>query len=169
MKPLSLSLLTKSHTFEDAKDRCGTYKLTEHALPNFASSKGPAFAPEHPAEPLQTTLFEKPQPQPAAKAPVPPKCDAAAQPGPKALANPFRGNPPAESLWRRATRWGKRFFSWRPIPAKPAAIVQTELGLDKVTVVRNDLSEDDVVVVTVDKKQRSANGAVETERKMIKP
>jgi hypothetical protein len=43
------------------------------------------------------------------------------------------------------------------------------LALDKVTVVRNDLSEDDVVVVTVDKKTRPANETVETERKVTKP
>src|SRR5208283_2644598 len=104
-----LSLLTKSHTFEGAKDRRGTYKFSEHALPNFASSKGPAFAPERPAERLQTALFEQPQPRPAAKAAVPPKRDGAVPPAPKALANPFQEKPATESLWRRAARWGAKF------------------------------------------------------------
>jgi hypothetical protein len=164
-----LSLLTKSHTFEDARDRRGTYKLSEHPLPKLANSKGPAFAPEHPAEPLQTGLFEQPQPRPAAKATAPPQLESTAPSAPKTFANPFKEKSSTESFWRRAARWGKRFFAWRPIPSKPAATVQTELALEKVTVVRNDLSEDDLVVVTVDKKQRPANETVETERKMIKP
>jgi hypothetical protein len=160
-----LSLLTKSHTFEDARDRRGTYKLSDHPLPKLARSKGPAFAPEHPAEPLQAGLFEQPQPRPAAKAPVPPRLETAAPSAPKVSANPFKDKTPTESFWRRAARWGKRFFAWRPIPGKPATTVQAELALEKVTVVRNDLSEDDLVVVTVDKKQRPANESVQNESK----
>ena len=164
-----LKLLTKSHTFEDAKDRRGTYKFAEHGLPKFANVKGPAFAPEQTAEPLQTALFEQPQRSPAVKAAVPPQRDSAPPPAPKSSPNPFKEKSAPESVWRRAARWGAKLFTWRPLPANPAAIVQTELALEKVTVIRNDLNEDDLVVVTVDKKHRSAHETVERQGKTPKP
>jgi hypothetical protein len=157
-----LSLLTKGHTFGGVKDRRGAYKLSVgYALPHFNSPKVSALPlPATPlaATPLQTALFEQPQPRSAVGAAVPPKRDGAVPTVPKVMPGPFHPRPLPENGWRRAARWWNGFFTWRPAQAKPAPSVQTELALEKVTVVRNDLSEDDLVVVTVEKKPRILPG-----------
>lgn len=148
-----LRLLTKGHTFEGLTDRRCAYKLSPgRALPNFAAPKAQTFAPEPPAEPLQKALFEPPRPRPAVKATLPAKALGANPSAPQALTAPSKERPVTRSVWPRAAQWWEKLFAWRPVPVKPAATVQTELALEKVTVVRNDLSEDDLVVVTVGKR-----------------
>ncbi len=145
-----LSLLTKGHTFGGVRDRRGAYKLPAGSvLPNFTPAKRPSPTAPHPApEPSQTALFE--QPRPAVEAAVPAKRDGAAPlPAPAATAPPPVPRPSPDSIWRRAARWWAEFK--RKSPAAPPPSVQTELALSKVTVVRNDLSEDDLEVVPVDK------------------
>jgi hypothetical protein len=149
-----LSLLTKGHTFGGVNDRRGAYKvLPGYVLPNFAAPKGPSFAATPPpGEPLQTALFE--QPPPAVAAAVPPKRADAVPTAPKAMASPANERPLSPGVWRRVARWSEEFLWWRKGPVKLAPSVQTELALAKVTVMRNDLNEDDLVVVTVEKKPR---------------
>jgi hypothetical protein len=146
------SLLTKGHTFQGIRDRRGAYKLpTRSALPSFAGPKGPSFAAPQPApEPSQAALFE--QAAPAAPAVVPPKSEAAVPAVPLAAIKPAAAPPAPDGLWRRAANWCKELVSRRKRPAARAGGVQTELALEKVTVVRNDLSEDDLEVVTVARK-----------------
>jgi hypothetical protein len=63
---------------------------------------------------------------------------------------------------------------WKASPLQ-SATVQTELGLDKVKVIRNDLSEDDLEVVMIEKKaekktEKTAQSEnVEREKMMANP
>ncbi|MGA2173607.1 MAG: hypothetical protein ABSH38_01355 [Verrucomicrobiota bacterium] len=157
-----LSLLTKGHTFGGVKDRRGAYKLPAgNVLPHFAGPKRPPPTTSRPApEPSQTALFEPPHP--AVEAAVSPKRDDAAPTAPKVAVKPPEDRPSPEGIWRRAARWWKEFLLRRKSPAGRARSVQTELALNKVTVVRNDLSEDDLEVVTVEK-------SAGLEKKTLKP
>jgi hypothetical protein len=152
-----LSLLTKGQTFRSFNDRRGAFKSSGRpALPNFAAKSRSASPFHPPAENFQTALFE--QPPPAAEAPVSPNRDGAVPMAPvitpEVAALPSEVRADSESIWRRAARWCAGFGGWRRNSARPAASVQTELALDKVTVVRNDLSEDDLVVVPAGKPSR---------------
>jgi hypothetical protein len=169
-----LSLLTKGKSFGGVKDRTGAYKLpSRSALPNFATPKRPAPTMPHPApKPSQTALFE--QPRPAVVAAVPAKRDGAAPIMPIAPATP----PAMESIWHRAARCWAEFLARRTkpaIPRFPASTVQVELALEKVTVVRNDLTEDDLEVVTVntgappEKRPRKPAEKVELETQLASP
>jgi hypothetical protein len=48
--------------------------------------------------------------------------------------------------------WVHKWIPWRKTPPFPSATIQTELALEKIKVVRNDLSEDDLEVVMIEKK-----------------
>jgi hypothetical protein len=146
-----LSLLTKGHTFGGVKDRRGAYKLPPRsAVPIFAGTKRPPVAPANPApENLQTALFEPLRP--AVAAAVPKKHDGAIPTAPPANVKPKEDRPSPESIWGRAARCWKELLVQRKSPAARAPSVQPELALSHLTVVRNDLSEDDLEVVTVGK------------------
>jgi hypothetical protein len=52
----------------------------------------------------------------------------------------------------------EKWFPWRKTPPFPSATIQTELVLEKVKVMRNDLSEDDLEVVFIAKKAGNKAG-----------
>lgn len=144
-----LSLLTKGRTFRGGKT-AGTYKLpTRSLLPKFGSAKRPTLThgPEAAgpkAEVLPATATQAPAPTPA-PAPVP-----ATPSAPPVNALPM-GPSAAQKLFAKWTAYGKRVLGARVLerkaPVAPVPSVQTELKLDHVTVVRNDLTDEDVVVV----------------------
>jgi hypothetical protein len=149
-----LRLLTKGRTIRGLKERPGAYKLLEKSvLPNFSGPKRPVPTTPHP-EPVnaQAALFEQPQPKP--ETPVPVK--VAPVPVPAPTAAPAKDQPLKPSLWSRlagaVTGWTQQRIPWRKAPPFQSPSVQTELGLDKVRVIRNDLSDDDLEVVTMNKK-----------------
>lgn len=140
-----LRLLTAGRSLESVRDTGSRYRLTtQRLLPQFAPARNP-FAGK-PAE-------AEPPPAPA----VSPETGAARV----SSASGARGADGARE--RKAARWwngSKRIVSGlmarpRRVFAKPARSprgeppVQGELSLDRVKVVRNDLSETDVEVTTV--------------------
>ncbi len=131
-----LSLLTKGHTIRGLAEPHATYKLLDKStLPNFS-------APENRKEEGKKKKEEPAPPAPASVAvrPVP---------------TPAKKSPPKAGLWGRLASIGGRWMAripWRKASPFQGATVQTELGLDKVKVIRNDLSEDDLEVVMVEKK-----------------
>ncbi len=144
-----LSLLTKGHTFRGFKDRSCSYKLTSKGgMPNFSARRNIPPTPPHPEpEASQSTLFDQPQsPEPApVRVPQPPAL--APQPVPR------------QTTWNRLAGFCREFLQKWTARSKSSPFhghtVQTELALEKVTVVRNDLSEDDMEVVHVGKKEKS--------------
>jgi len=135
-----LSLLTTGRTIRGLKERPGAYKLLEKSmLPNFSGTKGASPTISHMAP------FE-PQTEPERLEVL-----SVAQPAPGGMpAEPAAGTD--KSRWSRLGDWARR---WMPKPREKPFLtpaVQTELALDKVKVIRNDLSEDDLEVVTIDKK-----------------
>jgi hypothetical protein len=174
-----LSLLTKGSTIRGLKERPGPYKLLDKSgLPNFSGPKSPAPTTSHP-EPenrssgSQPALFEGPQPQSAAEAPAQAPVElsvarrgAAVPPGvvgggvtppePAAATAAPQDKPSKPRLWSRLAgrlaEWARQWMPWRKERPFQKAAVQTELALDKVKVIRNDLSEDDLEVVAIDKK-----------------
>jgi hypothetical protein len=141
-----------------------------HPVPQIAPAR--EIAPVHEVaqtpEVAETTLFDKPAPTAPAKDPlvVVPTVIAPAidpiTPVQSAAPNPFAAVPKKTEklsfriLYRKAALFCKRLVQrfifgrkGRPIHEKT---VQTELALDKVTVLKNDLNEDDLEVVLVQRK-----------------
>jgi|ERR1700677_1583115 hypothetical protein len=161
-----LSLLTKGQTFQGLKDRPCVYKLPPRStLPNFSALKkqeprqesrpaGDAVAPP-------PNLFGAKSPTTSHPAPEPPKTPVEENPvAPTTPVPEFGGTvrPPAPSvdiLSRLARFCGLFFRKWMPkrrgLPGQ-APSVQAELALEKITVVRNDLSEEEMEVVPVEMK-----------------
>ena len=140
----ALCLLTKGHTFREMADRPGAYKLlSSRALPKFMAG-GRRLAPE--PQTAQTTLFEQPA-----------KVVKIAPPEPVVSKSPFAPVAPCTgSTWTQmvstCTSMVERLvFGGKGRPVHRAT-VQTELALEKVTVLRNDLNEDDLEVVLVERK-----------------
>ena len=134
-----LCLLTKGRTFKDMAARPGAYKLLAHsALPKFTAGRQPPLPVAPPIEPAQPT-------QPAVS-PSPFAPDA--KPAKK---------PCADGIWKRSVsfcRWlVLRFVFGRKGRPIHGMTVQTELALEKVTVLQNDLNEDDLEVVLVERKE----------------
>jgi len=170
-----LCLLTKGRTFRDFTDRTGTYKLLAGAVPKYSDDKrGPARrwqaavpptaqaslfdeAPEA-AKPVRAdvsdlSLTEKtteasvvpPQPTPAPASPSPAV--------PTTLASQqVRSAGPVRQATGFCRKMWQRFIFGREGHPFQGPTVQTELALEKVTVLRNDLNEDDLEVVLVEKK-----------------
>ena len=134
-----LSLLTKGRTIRGLKERPGAYKLLEKSiLPKFTGAKS-AF-PTIPRQELlpppperEQTEAQTPAQAPAGKAA--PK-EQPAKPGP----------------WSRLAGWARQRMPWSKDQPFQTPAIQTELALNKVKVIRNDLSEDDLEVVAIDKK-----------------
>lgn len=166
------SLLQKGHTFVDMASRHGAYKVMEgNALPNFTGGKRPACSQRAP-QANQRTLFDetsKPATAPIGEAP------AVAAPAPepvKPTPTSFLPSPFAQAavkkdestpkkrflagIWRKTVfvckRWAQRVIFGRKGRLVTRPTVQTELALEKVTVMKNDLTEDDLEVVLVQRK-----------------
>jgi hypothetical protein len=152
-------LLTKGSTIGGLRERPGAYKLLEKSgLPNFSAPKRPAPTTPH-SEPSsgQRGLFRRlePKPEKTALADV----DPAPKPQPTRTPAPVKeakDQPTKSGLWSRLAAipagWTRQWIPWRKALPFQSPAVQTELALDKVKVIRNDLSEDDLEVVLIDKK-----------------
>jgi hypothetical protein len=140
----ALSLLNKGHTIKGFNNRSNAYRLTNwRGVPNFSARKNTPPTPSHPeAQAPQSSLFDQPKPPPIAPQPVP--------------RQPFwnRMSGFCRSFLRLLPRWGEtpssRDFTLR------CGVIQTELALEKVKVIRNDLSEDDMVVIPAGRKEKPA-------------
>ena len=159
-----LRLLTAGRSLVSVRDDETRYRLTsQRLLPQFGSAKNPF------------TGREAATPAPAAD--VPQSAEPVAVPATTVAPGPARG------LWLEAAAWmsgwtGKlteRFSRPKPKPAKPSIPqfskppVQAELSLDRIRVVRNDLSDADLEVVPARTKAASAAVPVEPERNVASP
>jgi hypothetical protein len=151
-----MSLLTKGRTIGGLKGRPGRYKLLcNSALPNFSAAKGAIPTTTH-AEPekAQAAFFEQP------KTVAADRTDGTKKEKPEVMAAvsavQAQEQPAKAGLWSYLavipTGWLHKWIPRRKTPPFPSAAVQTELVLEKVKVMRNDLSEDDLEVVLSTKK-----------------
>jgi hypothetical protein len=147
-----LSLLTKGRTIRGFKDRSCVYRLTLiGAAPNFSTGRNKSPISAHPEPQVsQSTLFDQPQPPATAPAPVPAPRSPAQAPQPVSRT----------TAWSRLTLFCAELLQRWTASSKASPFhgrtVQTELVLEKVKVKRNDLSEDDLEVVPVGKKEKPA-------------
>jgi hypothetical protein len=175
-----LCLLTKGRTFKDMTDRSGGYKvLGASGLPKYSNSKGGPTRRWHTSEPAvqsaQPNLFDAParpaqevikesnkeaampiQEAKAMKAEAPAKGPIKASPfsADAKTAAPTAAKDPGPV--RKATGfcrklWHQFIYGRNPGPFRSPS-VQPELALEKVTVLKNNLSEDDLEVVLVERK-----------------
>ena len=171
MKTRLITLLTMGRTVDRARDRKGAYTLRYvNKFPKFgpvarAAAAGPPRA-GHSAPSAQSSLFEAAK-APAAAAPAksrpdrPDPTDQTAQPN-----QPQQPRPP-KVRFRWFAKLGAFLAAAAAVVPKTAARVrgrlrspaadprpraQGELALEKVTVLRNDLSDADLVVVAVQPK-----------------
>lgn len=170
--------LLRNRMIKGGKDRAGTYKLPKGAtLPNFSPNKqaGPPTVSHQKPEPRisQPALFDHPEEQPVvpiqppaqkpgrAAIPVAAAPLAPTQPASAGGVGAHDGNSKAATrpgVWDRSAAWFSGLFHRWNVKRKTSPFqgrsVQTELALDKVVVARNDLSEEDLEVVPVGKKQK---------------
>jgi hypothetical protein len=143
-------LLTKGRTIRGLRERPGAYKLLERsALPKFSGTKRlVSKTPQPEPENAQPAIVEQPQLKPEAPAPV----SVAPVPTPV----PTKDQPSKPGLWSRLAAipvgWTRHWIPWRKRMPFRSPTVQTELDLEKVRVMRNDLCEDDLEVVMIDTK-----------------
>jgi hypothetical protein len=154
-----LRLLTAGRSLVNIGDTETRYRLTsQRLLPQFGSGKNP-FSGREAATAMPAS---------------------AAEPSPEPTAVPANGESPsrAKALWLRAAArmsgWTEklsgRFARPNVKPTKPAVpqfskpAVQGELSLDQVRVIRNDLSDADLEIVTARKKAAPAAVAGEPAR-----
>jgi hypothetical protein len=132
--------------------------LEKNVLPKFADPKRAIPTAHHPLPEIpQPALFEHPKP----KAETLDKGNLNVTPSPdptaeqKSETTPVKGQPSKPGIWSRfasaSAQWLDRWIPRRRASPMRSAPVQTELALDKVKVMRNDLSENDVEVVAIDK------------------
>jgi hypothetical protein len=171
-----LRLLATGRSLVGLKEPVSPYRMrTQGLLPKFGSSKNPFAAPtrpEPPAAPARQetgTLFEaEPKPQPVTPTPVKPaKPVRAVAAAPMAAAAVVEPKPPgparvdpaalakSSSIWGWVKQLSPRSLLVRRGPGAPKSArswpshrpVQAELSLDKVKVVRNDLTDTDLEIV----------------------
>jgi hypothetical protein len=162
-----LRLMTKGRTIRGLKERPGAYKLLEKSmLPNFSGAKRPAATkPQPQAASARPAVYEQAQLKsvklaPAKVVPVKAAVPSVPKPVPAAKAPPApareKEQPSKPGLWSRLAEipsgWTRQWNPWHKAPPFQSPTVQTELALDKVRVIRNDLCEDDLEVVMLDKK-----------------
>ena len=147
-----LSLLTKGRTIRGLKERPGAYKLLEKSiLPNFSGAKSASPTISHEGlfkeegrrkkeESRESTQPAAPEQQPN-EAQTPAATDAPQE------------QPPKPGPLNRLASWARQRLPLGKEKPFQTPAVQTELALDKVKVIRNDLSEDDLEVVAIDKKK----------------
>jgi hypothetical protein len=170
-----LCLLTKGRTFKDMGDRSGAYNLlTRGTLPKFISARRfPNTQTRETVEPCHIPIIEPaaaaippieeapksmiPEVKPIAPVPI-------LDPAPihDGVSSPFIDPsqmvkvPARPGIWRRMVNFTKdivkRLILWPKGRSAQRPTVQTELALDKVTVLRNDLDEDNLEVVLMERK-----------------
>ena len=158
-----LSLLTKGQTLKGL-GRPGRYKMTPQcALPNFQITRRHTL-PVSPrvAAARQESLFEQPPVKAEPPAPAPPLAELVQLPPAVISGSPFAEQakpvekPRRPGFWRRAATAVKQRIQGLIFGDKrrshPGPNVQTELALEKVTVMRNNLDADDLEVVLVQRK-----------------
>jgi hypothetical protein len=170
-------LLTKGSTIGGLRERPGAYKLlAKSVLPNFTGPKRPApTMPQPEPAKAQPALVERCQPEPETPAPV----SVVPVPAPVAAPAPVKELPSKPGLLSRLAAipggWTRQWIPWRKAPPFQSPTVQTELALDNVRVIRNDLCEDDLEVVMIDKKAEkqtenpAQSGEVEHEKLTANP
>jgi|SRR5687767_6780987 len=146
---MSLKFLAVGHSFAGLRgDKSPFAVRKENQLPTFSSNprfKGKNTQAE---EKLMVQADFLQEPSPAVEADVP----AIAEPAPSL---PFqRSTPVAVASSRPAKRWWSflRFKWFRTQPSK-ADLVQSELSLEKIRVMRNDLADSDLRLVLKKKKK----------------
>jgi hypothetical protein len=165
MKNRLITLLTMGHTLDRAKDRTGAYTLRHvNKFPKFRPvARGAAKAPlpaSHAAPSAQPLLFAAAK-APAAALPQDRSDRAYPPPAPKprflwfAKLGAFLAAAVAFVPKTAARIRG----GLRPPPANSRPHAQAELALEKVTVIRNDLSDADLVVVAVQPKPEDSRAA----------
>jgi hypothetical protein len=168
-----LCLLTKGRTFKDMAPRLGAYKLlASSTIPKYAAGKRLPVRPSYSApEPAQKSLFEQPPAPVQATMIEPPKSVVPPVIPPVVPDEPLQpvvSNSPfapgaktsekacARGTWKRITSFCRgliqRFIFGRKRRSSRGPTIQAELALEKVTVMRNDLNEDDLEVVLVERK-----------------
>ncbi len=150
-------LLTAGKSLVGLKESENRYRVTnQRLLPKFESKKNP-FGPGV-TSPSECAVAPEPGPQPEAPVAAVPSTSEApdGQSRPAPLAK-------SDGLWTRTARWSaSRLRSLhllrRAIPVQAIArrqqqkrLFQAELSLESVKVVRNDLSDTDVEIVTCKK------------------
>jgi hypothetical protein len=158
-----LNLLTKGRTILGLKERPGAYKLLEKGVvPNFSGPKRAATSQPEPDN-AQTALFEedgrrekeegKRTKEEEQSVPPPAICAVPPERAAATLAPQPQNQRAKLPLWSwRAGIFAGWARSWRKAPPFQSPAVQTELVLDRVKVMRNDLKEDDLEAVPVEKK-----------------
>jgi len=171
-----LCLLTKGRTFKDMADRPGAYKLLDSStLPKYGAAKRLPSRWSHSApQTAQASLFDqqpktvKPTVVEAHKSVTPPvepvepvkPSVSVASPSPFAQVAKKEAKtsemPFARGTWNRTVKFCRaivqRFIFGRKGRPVRGPTVQAELALEKVTVMRNNLNEDDLEVVLVERK-----------------
>jgi hypothetical protein len=164
-----LCLLTKGRTFKDMADRPGAYKLlAKGSVPKFSAGKRPpASLADSTPQTAQTSFIEQP-PMAVnaaiieARASVAPPVGTVKPFQPVVPQSPFApaaktsGIASARGAWQPTVSYCKglvqRFVFGRKGRPVHGATVQAELDLEKVTVMKNDLNEDAMEVVLVERK-----------------
>jgi hypothetical protein len=175
-----ICLLTKGRTFQDMATRADAYKLlARNALPKYTAGKHLQSRPSHAIpEPVQKSLFEPATAAVKADAVEAPKIitppvvpeipvvivmpvEPAKTPQPAVSKSPFSPSAKtskkacAPGTWKQTTSFCKglvqQFVFGRKRRPVHEATIQAELALEKVTVLRNDLNEDDLEVVLVER------------------
>jgi len=186
MKTRLITLLTMGRTVDRARDRKGAYTLRYvNKFPKFGpvarAAAGGSHGAGHPAPPAQSSLFEAAK-APAAVAAALPQNRADGKNGTngndgtnKTVRADQPQQPRAPRVWFRwparlgaflaaatavvpktaARLWGR--LRSPAADARPRA--QGELALERVTVLRNDLSDADLVVVAVQPKPEDSRAA----------
>jgi hypothetical protein len=174
-----MNLLTTGRTILGLKERPGRYKLMGNSvLPKFSRPNRSSPTTPHPVvQNPQPALFEQAKPVVVAR-----KEAETAAPGKDSTVtaatsikkkeqpvSPFslvHGRKPSKpGMWEGLADWVQKWIPTHKAPPSPLESFQTELALEKIKVMRNDLSEDDLEVVMIDSKVGNKAGKpVQVER-----
>jgi hypothetical protein len=170
-----MNLLTTGKTILGLKERPGRYKLrVGGAVPKFSKlNQGQAqpqapvpIVPHQEVQSTQTAFFEPSSPRKGKEMLVvakdPPAIPAVPPVNIKAKAQPLAASAPVPEaadnleakpgLWSEVAGWVQKWIPARKTPPSPLESFQAELALERIKVIRNDLSEDDLEVVMIDRK-----------------
>jgi hypothetical protein len=153
--------LTVADSLQTPKTAPGRFRMAQHSLPKFAPAKSPiSLRPATPVKPGETGSLFDPRPEPAplevriSAASVIHATSPALRPEPKPGKTGEAvvvGKAVVEKAAEKKGRGGRIFRDVPWLGGRGAGArereVQTEWALDRVTVVRNDLSETDLEVV----------------------
>jgi hypothetical protein len=165
-----ISLLTKGRTIRGLKERPGRYKLLcDSALPNFSGPKNLFPTTTHPEPEKVQPPVDRTERTDITKRTLE-EGDGTGMPvgvGP-AQENPLKAGL-RSCLAVVHAGWVHQWIPWRKTPPIPSTSIQTELVLEKVKVIRNDLSEDDLEVVMMEKKVVRKTEKIECEKLTAHP